>query len=130
VKLADQAGQSILVLYAWATWAAPDGKNLPALNEFVKAYSGKGVTFVAVNVGDTPAVARQFAEAAKYTGILALDPKGSSLAALRVATIPAVVIVGKDGTLQAVYRGKADTAAKVKADLDTLLGGTNLVPKK
>jgi peroxiredoxin len=130
VKLSDYAGKSIVVLYAWATWAAPEGKNLPALNEFVKAYSAKGVTFVAVNAGDTPLAAKQFANTSKYSGIVALDPKGTGLAALRVATVPAVVVIGKDGTIQAVHRGKPDTADKVKADLDKLLRGESIVPKK
>jgi peroxiredoxin len=129
-KLRDDTGKSIVVVYSWATWAAPEGKNLPALNEFVKAFSEKGVKFVAVNVGDTPAAAKKYASDAKFTGVLTLDPKGSSLASLRVATVPGVVIVGKDGTLQAVYRGQADTAAKVQADLEKLLRGEQLVPKK
>ena len=130
VKVNELVGKSIVVLYAWATWAAPEGKNLPALNEFVKTYSDKGVTFVAVNVGDTAQAAKQFAAGAKYAGLVALDPKGAGLAQLRVSSIPAVVVIGKDGTLQSFHRGKPDTAAKVKADLDKLLSVESLVPKK
>jgi peroxiredoxin len=130
VRLADYMGKSPVVLYAWATWAAPSTADLPALAEFVAAYTAKGVTFVAVNVGDSPRAVRRFAEAAKYPGVIALDPKGAGLAEVRAAAVPAVVVVGKDGTVQAYHRGKPDTAGKVKADLDTLLAGGSLVPKK
>lgn len=130
IKLSDYTGKSVVVLYAWATWAAPDGKDLPGLNEFVKAYSAKGVTFVAVNAGDTAQAAKQFVATAKYTGVVALDPKGTGLAAVRVAAVPAVVVIGKDGTIQSYHRGKPDTAEKVKADLDKLLRGESIIPKK
>jgi thiol-disulfide isomerase/thioredoxin len=130
VKVADSAGKSVVVLYAWATWAAPSVADMPGLNRFVDEYTKKGVAFVAVNVGETTAAVREFVRAAKYTGVVALDPKGEGLADLRLQRVPGVVVIGKDGTVQSYHRGGTDTAARVKADLDRLLTGETLAPKK
>lgn len=130
VKPADYAGESVVVLYAWATWAAPSVADMPGLNAFVTEYAKKGVTFVAVNAGETRHAVREFVATAKYTGVVALDQTGEGLAALQVVRVPGVIVIGKDGTVQSYHRGAADTAARVKADLDRLLAGETLAPKK
>jgi thiol-disulfide isomerase/thioredoxin len=130
VKPADHAGKSVVVLYAWATWAAPSVADMPGLNRFMDEYTKKGVTFVAVNVGETKQAVREFVKAAKYTGVVALDPKGEGLGDLQLQRVPGVVVIGKDGTVQSYHRGGTDTAVRVKADLDRLLKGEMLAPKK
>lgn len=121
VNPADYKGKSAVVLYAWATWAAPSVADLPKLNQFVQEYTKKGVTFIAVNAGDTRRAVREFAETAKFGGVIALDPKGAGLAAVRMPTVPGVLVIDKEGVVRAYHRGKPDTADKVKADLDKLL---------
>lgn len=120
VKLADLKGKPAVV-YAWAMWAAPSVESLPGLAKFVSDYEAKGVTFLAVNVGDTPDAVKEFVEKAKFTGKVALDPTGSALGKLRAQAVPAVVVLDKDGNVFSYHRGKTDTADKVKADLDKLL---------
>lgn len=120
LKLADLKGKPV-VLYAWAIWAAPSTDSLPALAKFVTDYEAKGVHFLAVNVGDSPEAVKQFVAKAKFTGNVALDPLGSALGTLRAQTVPAVVVIDKDGKVVAYHRGRADTADKVKAELDKLL---------
>ncbi len=45
--------------------------------------------------------------------------------------IPLTVIVGKDGTVQAMHEGfDPDMKAGIKKDLDALLAGKTLAPKK
>jgi peroxiredoxin len=121
VKTADYTGKTAVVLYAWATWAAPSVADLPKINGFVEEYTKKGVTFIAVNAGDTPRAVREFAEKAKFGGVTALDPKGDGLAAIRMPSVPGVLVIDRGGVVRAYHRGKPDTADKVKADLDKLL---------
>ncbi|MCU0703997.1 MAG: redoxin family protein [Fimbriiglobus sp.] len=120
VKLADFKGKPVVV-YAWALWAAPAVESLPGLSQFAAEYGKKGVAFVAVNVGDTPEAAKAFAEKAKFPGTVALDPLGAALGQLRAQAVPAVVVIDKDGKVAAYHRRTADTAEKVKAELDKLL---------
>jgi peroxiredoxin len=120
VTLADLKGKPAVV-YAWALWAAPSVDSLPGLAKFVADYEAKGVTFLAVNVGDTPAAVKEFITKAKFTGKVALDPVGAALGKLRANAVPAVVVIDKDGNVAAYHRGKTDTAEKVKAELDKLL---------
>lgn len=120
IKLADLKGKPVLV-YAWALWAAPSVDSLPGLAKFVNEYEAKGVTFLAVNVGDTPDAVKEFVAQAKFTGKVALDPLGTALGQLRAQTVPAVVVIDSDGKVAAYHRGKADTVEKVKGELDKLL---------
>jgi len=120
VKLADLKGKPVVV-YAWAMWAAPSVESLPVLAKFVSDYEAKGVTFLAVNVGDTPDAVKEFVEKAKFTGKVALDPAGRALGKLRAQAVPAVVVIDKDGNVFSYHRGKSDTVEKLKADLEKLL---------
>lgn len=120
VKLADLKGKPAVV-YAWALWAAPSVESLPGLAKFVADYEAKGVTFLAVNVGDTPEAVKEFVIKAKFSGRVALDPVGDALGKLRANAVPAVVVIDKGGNVVSYHRGKTDTAEKVKVELDKLL---------
>lgn len=121
VALDSFKGKSVVVLYAWATWAAPSTESMPGLNAFAAEYAKKGVTFLAVNVGEKADAVKAFVAKAKYTGTVLLDPTGAGLAAVRGDRVPMVVIVDKGGTIRAYHRGKDGTAEKVKEELDKLL---------
>jgi len=82
-----------------------------------------------VNVGDTARAVRVVTEKAGFKSKVLLDAGGEGMAAYR-AQVPTVVLIGKDGTVQAVHRGRrADTREQVKKDLDALLKGDTLAPK-
>lgn len=131
VDIADWKGKSVLVVYSWATWSAPSTDDMAGLNRFVAAYTGKGVTFLAVNAGESADAAKAYAEKAGYKGTVVLDPKGEGLASLKLQTVPGAVILDKDGTVRAYHRGgKPHTKDAVKKDLDTLLKGEQPAPKK
>ncbi len=119
----------ILVLYFWATWAAPSIQDMPGLNQFVQTYSEKGVNIVGVAVGEKSADVTRFAEKQGYQGKLLLDPKADALATLKTNALPTVLVIGKDGTLQAYYRGaRPNLREQLRQDLDRLLKGERLVP--
>jgi hypothetical protein len=82
-------------------------------------------------VGDKSTDATAFAEKEGYKGPMLLDPRAESLASLKTNALPAVLIIGKDGTLQAYHRGaRPNLRDQIRQDLDQLLKGEQLVPKE
>jgi peroxiredoxin len=130
VRPADHKGKGVSVLYLWATWCAPSTDDMPDLNKFVEGYEKKGVEFLAINVDEKEDLVKPAVEKRGYKGKVALDPKGTSLEAYRLAVIPAVVLIDKDGTVQAIHTGGGSgLREKVRKDLDALLKGERLVPE-
>ena len=104
VSLAEYRNKAIVVLYFWASWAAPSTDRMPDLNKFVQDFSKLGVQFLAVNVGEHPADAKAFVEKLGYRGRVVRDPQALAMAALRISELPAVAVVAKDGTRSASRR--------------------------
>jgi peroxiredoxin len=130
IDVASYKGKNIVVVYFWATWAAPSIRDLPGLKKYVADYSAKGVTFLSVAIGDKPEDVKTWVEREGYPGKIAVDEKAQVLAALKTNALPSVAIIGKDGTLQVFYRGaKPGLRAQMCADLDRLLNGETIAPK-
>jgi thiol-disulfide isomerase/thioredoxin len=130
VSLAEHAGSDVVVLDFWATWCGPCRKGLPVLHEVTRDYAGQGVAFYAVNLRETPEQIRAFLEEMEIDPPVALDEDGSVGQAYGATSIPTTIIIGKDGTVQAVHVGiPADTsqlADQLRNELDTLLAGNQL----
>ncbi len=122
VALAARIGKGPVVVYYWATWAAPSAEDMPDLNRFVAGYAAKGVKFLAVNVGESAEYVKAFAAKVGYSGEVALDPAGAAMAALWLRGVPAAVVIGPDGSVRAVHRGTREAVRKgVQDDLNKLL---------
>ncbi len=129
--LAKHRGQHVVVVFFWTTWATPSTQDKPALAAFLKQYENRGVVFYAVDVGETPEKVRAFVEREKYTHPVVLDPQQEGAAAYRVTSVPAAVLIGRDGTLQAVHVGNSPEARElIRQDLEQLVDGKPLARTK
>jgi thiol-disulfide isomerase/thioredoxin len=129
VSPAAQKEKSAVVLFFWASWAAPSAAEMPTIQKFIDEYGGKGVTFLAVNVGEAADEVKEFVGKVGYKGTVVRDPKGEGMAELR-AGVPTAVLIGKDGTVQAVVRGlKPEAREQIRKGVDALLAGKPLAPK-
>jgi peroxiredoxin len=121
--------KGVTVLYLWATWCAPSTTDVSGTNQFLREYEKKGVTFLAVNVGEKPDVVRAFVKQRGFQGKVALDPDSASLEAYRLSALPAAVLIGRDGTVRAVHGGAGPAVREqIRRDLDALLKGERLAP--
>jgi hypothetical protein len=121
--------KGVTVLYLWATWCAPSTTDVSGTNQFLSEYEKKGVTFVAVNVGEKPDVVQAFVKERGFRGTVALDPASASLEAYRLSALPAAILIGRDGTVQAVHGGAGPAVREqIGRDLDALLKGQRLAP--
>jgi thiol-disulfide isomerase/thioredoxin len=122
-------GKQVEILYLWATWCAPSVGDMPGLTKFIRDYEKKGVTFLAVNVGEKPDVVKACVAKHSYKGVVALDPESASLEAYRLSALPAAILIGRDGTVQAIHTGAGPgMREQIGRDLDALLQGKTLAP--
>src|SRR5262245_8237378 len=60
-RLADYRGTTVLVNF-WATWCAPCRAEMPSMERLRREMEGRPFAILAVNVGEGPRVASEFAE--------------------------------------------------------------------
>lgn len=143
LDLAAHKGKDIVVLDFWATWCPPCRISLPLVVQIMDEYKAKaarnkkdsaektGVVFYGVNQKESESDVRAFFDKMKIEFPVALDAKADVAKAYGVPGFPTSVIIGKDGTVQAVHIGVApDLEDKLRIELDTLLAGKTLVTPK
>jgi len=104
VRLSELRGQVVMINF-WASWCNPCRQELPLLDKLFSQYRSSGFVLLAVNVDDH-----------RKDGELMLKRLGLGLPTLfdadkRVAklygvdTMPATLIIDRDGRVRYVYRG-------------------------
>ena len=140
-SLADHLGKDIVVLDFWASWCPPCRAGLPILSEVVQQYKKDsqqkdaddkpGVAFYGINLAEPTETIQAFLDQTKLKFDIALDKTYVAARLYKVEGIPQTVIIGSDGTVQAVHIGVApDLKKQLKKELDTLVAGDRLVAKK
>lgn len=132
VQLRRHKGKEIVILDFWATWCGPCRKAMPVLAEVAATYKDKSVVLYAVDLAEPPSKVRSFLEQNKLTQLsVALDKESKVGEDYGVNGIPHTVVIGKDGTVQAVHVGLLpNLKAKLSGELDALLAGKNLATAK
>jgi peroxiredoxin len=104
VRLSELRGQVVLINF-WASWCGPCRQELPQLEKLQQRYRSAGFVVLAVSVDDSRANAD--AMLSKLGVRLAPLYDGEKLAAKRydVDTMPATLIVDRDGRVRHVHRG-------------------------
>ena len=122
LSLSESRGD-ITVVNAWATWCAPCRSEMPEFAEVARAFDGRGVTFIGLNVQDEPAAAREFTADTPYRSII--DEDGSKLAQIPDVpprSLPVTVILDRQGRIAVrivgpiVLGSLADTVRSVIAE--------------
>jgi len=92
-----------VVLYFWATWAAPTTEDLPGVVEFAKQLESQGVRVVAVNVAEDKDQVAAFLAANKVALDVAIDKSGEVVHDLRITELPAVVVIDQQHQVRGIY---------------------------
>jgi thiol-disulfide isomerase/thioredoxin len=123
VHLSQHAGKVVVVSF-WATWCPYCLKELPILNGIQKVAGKEQMHVVAVNTEER-AVFRKVARALSTLDLhLTNDPDASAQKAYGVKGIPHMVIIGRDGKIQSVYRGYSESSLdEIVADINRALAG-------
>jgi peroxiredoxin len=104
IRLADLRGKGVWLNF-WASWCPPCQQETPNLREVADLYRDRGVVLVAVDVQETVAVARGYAEryALRYT--IGADVAGQVFRTYRVYALPTQFFISPDGVIRSVVQG-------------------------
>ena len=105
----DFKGQ-VVVMDFWATWCMPCHVQAKILEPIHRDYKGKGVQFLAANVGEDEPTVRTFLKNKPFPYPVLLDPKDEISARLGIVALPTLMIIDKKGKVTLFHTGVADGA--------------------
>jgi thiol-disulfide isomerase/thioredoxin len=100
-SLAAHRGRVVFVDF-WASWCEPCKESLPLVERYARAHSD--IDVVAVDVGESPSVAREYARAHGVRNVV-LDPDEIAAHAYGVNGFPTMVVVDPAGMVRAKWVG-------------------------
>ena len=113
-RLEDYRGRVLLVNF-WATWCAPCLEEMPSIERLRRSLDARRFAVLAVNVGEGPRAAGDFAKKMDlgFNFLLDRDMKASKAWGARV--LPATFIVDPDGKVRYSHFGALDwSSAEVR----------------
>lgn len=122
------AEEEIVILDFWATWCGPCIEAMPELLGVQADYADEDVVFYAINLREPAEQVSRFIDQQGWEDLqVPMDSDGSIAREYEVVGIPQTVIIGPDGTVQAVHRGfTRDLRQRLGGELDELLAGGSL----
>ena len=128
MNLADHKGKDVVLLDFFASWCGPCRQAMPIVDKVAENFKDKGVVLYAVNERETDAQAKAFADQAGIKCKIAMDKDGSVGNKYVVDSLPRMIIIDKDGTVQAVHKGFTPALEEeLTAQLNSLIKGKKLI---
>jgi thiol-disulfide isomerase/thioredoxin len=103
----DFRGQVVVVDF-WATWCGPCHLQARILEPIYRDFKGRGVQFLAANVGEEPEQVKKFLKDKPFPYPVLLDPEDDISADLGIVALPTVLVVDKKGKVAYFESGIAD----------------------
>ena len=126
--LQEHKDKNIVVLEFWATWCGPCRVSLPRVARVAKQFEDQGVVFYAINMRDPPGKVGDFMSQQGLDVSVAMDHDGRVSTNYLAHSIPQTVVIGKDGTIEAMHVGfSANLENELQTELATLVRGKSLV---
>jgi thiol-disulfide isomerase/thioredoxin len=100
-------GQVVVVDF-WATWCMPCRLQAEILEPVYRDYKGRGVQFLATNVGEEPDQVKKFLKDKPFPYPVLLDPQQATAEKLGIAALPTLMVVDKKGAVTYFQSGIAD----------------------
>jgi cytochrome c biogenesis protein CcmG/thiol:disulfide interchange protein DsbE len=110
MSVADLKGHAVLLDF-WASWCGPCAMEAPVVDRLARRYEKKGLVVLGVNVSDTPAVIQAYASQKGLSYPMVLDPGSTASERYGVRQLPSLVVIDKQGNVQAFLTGLVDEAA-------------------
>lgn len=104
---ADFKGQVVVVDF-WATWCGPCHIQARILEPIHHDFHGKGVQFLAANVGEDEATVRGFVKDKPFPYPVLLDAESTVSGKLGVVALPTLMVIDKKGKVSFLQAGVVD----------------------
>ena len=105
VTLSEFRNREVVVLDFWASWCQPCLRSMPSLEALNDEFEHRGAEFLAVNVGESSELVRQFVEDTEFSVRVVVDENEDISGAYGMRGIPQLVIVDRDGTIAHIEVG-------------------------
>jgi peroxiredoxin len=96
VKLSDYRGQGVFLNF-WATYCPPCKEEMPHMESQYHEFKDKGVTILAIDVGEPPLTVERFVKRYGLSFPILLDEREEVLNLYGVGPIPVTFLIDKDG---------------------------------
>lgn len=103
----DFPGQVVVVDF-WATWCGPCHLQAQILEPVYRDFKGRGVQFLAANVGEEPDLVKKFLKDKPFPYPVLIDPSDDISADLGIVALPTLLVVDKKGKVAYFQSGIAD----------------------
>ncbi len=103
----DFRGQVVVVDF-WATWCGPCHLQARILEPVYRDYKGRGVQFLAANVGEELETVKSFLKNKPFPYPVLLDPQDAVASNLGVFALPTLLVVDTKGRVTYFQSGIAD----------------------
>ncbi|MBI5669053.1 MAG: TlpA family protein disulfide reductase [Chloroflexi bacterium] len=110
LDLLDLRGAPVIINF-WATWCEPCRVEMPALQTIYDRYRARGLRLLAVNLGETPAAVRAWADEFGLTFDLLLDPRQQIAAQYALRGQPSTYVLSPTGVITHIFYGPVTEAA-------------------
>ena len=122
VKLSDYVGKGNYVLVdMWASWCGPCKREIPNIAEVHNLYKDKGLTVLGIFVSDDIKNLEPTMKDENITWAQIVDDERKALECYGVSGIPAIMLIGPDGTI--LERGNAMRGKNIKKNIEKYLLG-------
>lgn len=109
--LSERIGKEVVILNFFATWCAPCKVEMPELNQFHRAHSGRPVTLLGIS-NETISEVETFAEEYGITFLVGID-QTQIQKLYGITAIPTTILIGADGRIQRYVVGAVTDADEV-----------------
>ncbi len=103
--LTTDIGQKPIWITFWATWCGPCRAEAPDLEAATRQLEGTDIIHLAVSLGESEEIVRDYVEAGGYTWLTLIDPDREAGAVYSVRAFPTHVFIGRNGVVAAIRPG-------------------------
>ncbi|GFO59888.1 hypothetical protein GMST_22130 [Geomonas silvestris] len=119
VKLSAYQGD-VVVLRFWSSGCKDCVAGMPALDRYAQKYRSRGVTVIAVNMGESREVVQKFVGAMNLRYPVLRDPELIAAKKYRVTSVPSTFFIDRKGAARLMVPGEVSQQVFEKA-VDALL---------
>ena len=96
---------NVVLLQFWATWCGYCRGDQPAVEQIERTYADKGLTVLAVDVGEAPETVRAYLRSNPRSSQIALDQDSSMAAQFGAHAFPTYVLIDRNGRIAGTSHG-------------------------
>jgi peroxiredoxin len=104
ISLADMRGQPVIINF-WATWCAPCRVEMSSLQAIYDEYAAQGLRILAVNLGESPALIRDWQHSLGLTYDILLDEQQTVAALYYLRGQPSTYVLSPAGVITHIFYG-------------------------